>query len=482
MQSFTVALGRAPTTPARGAVRVLVACGRQLRRIPRPIVLFLASAAMVAVALLTRVDMPTFGNLRGAGFFDLKIYRQAAGIVLHGGRLYHTRFRLGLGFTYPPATAVIFTLLRLVSLRVDEVLVTTLNLFLLPVIAHCTLRLTPAPATAAQCSRRARLAWFAAAAAPWTYPVVGAIGFGQIDLLIAALVLVDLTYGRNARWGGLLVGVAAALKLTPLIFIPYLLFSGRRRMAARALGAFALSISFAFAVVPGDARAFWTGGFLDTSRVTGGGTGGGPADQSLHGAVLRIWAGLPHATPVWLAACVVVVGAGLLLAVRAARRGEEGWGFVLTALTGLLVCPISWPHHWIIALPGVLLLVEWASRRDRHFRGTTVVVFVGVVFAVGSWALEPLIAAHLAGHDLDLVGLLVGDLYVLVAMATILVAAVVDLQVRPRSVNDPSAAPPATSPITVHGLQAESVSGSSRAVAQAYHAGQGDARHRQSPP
>jgi alpha-1,2-mannosyltransferase len=473
MQSFTVALGRAPTIPARGAVRVLVACGRQLRRIPRPIVLFLASAAMVAVALLTRVDMPTFGNLRGAGFFDLKIYRQAAGIVLHGGRLYHTRFRLGLGFTYPPATAVIFTLLRLVSLRVDEVLVTTLNLFLLPVIAHCTLRLTPAPATAAQRSRRARLAWFAAAAAPWTYPVVGAIGFGQIDLLIAALVLVDLTYGRNARWGGLLVGVAAALKLTPLIFIPYLLFSGRRRMAARALGAFALSISFAFAVVPGDARAFWTGGFLDTSRVTGGGTGGGPADQSLHGAVLRIWAGLPHATPVWLAACVVVVGAGLLLAVRAARRGEEGWGFVLTALTGLLVCPISWPHHWVIALPGILLLVEWAGRRDRR-QLTTVAILGAVALAAGSWALEPLIAAHLALGGLDLAGLLVGDLYVLVGIATILIAGVVDLHVRPPSVNDP----PATGAITVPSPETPSVSGSSRTLAQAYHAGQVGAGHR----
>jgi alpha-1,2-mannosyltransferase len=481
MQSFTAALRRAPTTPVRGAVvRVLVSCGR-LRRTPWPIVVFLASAGMVAVALLTRIGTPPFDTLRGAGFFDLKIYRQASGIVLDGGPLYHTTFRLGLGFTYPPAAAVMFGLLRLVSLRVDEVLVTMLNLALLPVIAHCTLRLTPAPAAAAQHSRRARLAWFAAAAAPWTYPVVGAIGFGQIDLLIAALVLVDLTYGREARWGGLLVGVAAALKLTPLIFIPYLLFSGRRRMAARALGAFALSIAFAFDVVPGDASAFWTGGFLDTSRVTGGGTGGGPANQSLHGGVLRIWAGLPHVTPVWLAACVVVGGAGLLLAVRAARRGEEGWGFVLIALTGLLVCPISWPHHWVIALPGILLLVEWAGRRDRR-RGTTVAVLGAVALAAGSWALEPLIAAHPTGDDLDLVGLLVGDQYVLVGMAAILVAAVVDLHVRARSVNDPSAVPPATGAITVPGPDTTCVSGSSRTLGQAYHAGQVGTGHRQSPP
>ena len=60
------------------------------------------------------------------------------------------------------------------------------------------------------------------------------IGFGQIDLLVAALVVVDLTSGRQAPWGGLLVGTAAALKLTPLIFIPYLLLSRRPAMAAGA--------------------------------------------------------------------------------------------------------------------------------------------------------------------------------------------------------------------------------------------------------
>jgi alpha-1,2-mannosyltransferase len=471
MHSSTAALRRAPTTPVRGTVvRALVSCGRRLRRIPWPIVVFLASAGMVAVALLTRIGTPPFDTLRGAGFFDLKIYRQASGIVLDGGPLYRTAFRLGLGFTYPPAAAVTFGLLRLVPLPVDEILVTTLNLALLPVITHCTLRLAPAPATAAQRSRRARLVWFAAAAAPWTYPVIGAIGFGQIDLLIAALVLVDLTYGQEARWGGLLVGVAAALKLTPLIFIPYLPFSRRPRMAARALGAFTLSIALAFAVVPGDAGAFWTGGFLDTSRVTGGGTGAGPADQSLHGAVLRIWAGLPHVTALWLAACFVVSGPGLLLAVRAARRGEQGWGFVLTAVTGLLVCPISWPHHWVIALPGVLLLVEWAGRPGR--RRATFAVLGAVAFAAGSWALEPLIAAHLAGDEVDLGELLVGDLYVFVGMATVLVAAVADLYARPRSVNDPSAAPPATGATIVSGSESASVSGSSRIPAQAYHAGQ----------
>ena len=405
---------------------------------------------MIALGVLTQLPLPLPEALRGAGFFDLHVYREAAGIVLDGGALYHARFRLGLGFTYPPAAAVLFTLLRAVPVGVDELLVTGINLALTAAIAHAALRLAPPAIDDAHAARRTRLAWLAAAAALWTYPMIGAIGFGQIDLLVATLVVVDLTSGRQGSWGGLLVGIAAALKLTPLIFIPYLLLSRRPAMAARALGGFGLSIVFSFLVVPSDARAYWPFGAFDTSRVTGGGhhSGRGPANQSLHGVVLRLGGELPHLTTAWLGTSIVVGGVALLLAVRSSRRGDEDWGFALTAIAGLLISPISWPHHWVILLPGLVLALDRAARRapGRTATGTRLGV-IGV--AAGSWSLAPVIAAHPVGAGLGIVGLVVGNGYVFVGLATIAAGALVDLRSPART--RPGARPPLRASVTGQG-------------------------------
>ena len=387
---------------------------------------FLASSALLAIVVFTHATMPATESIRSFGFFDLKVYRQAAALVLHGQPLYGPTFGRGLGFTYPPVAAVLFTLLRTGSVRGDEIAVTLVNLALVAVLAHCTMRLRGAPADDAQRSRRSRAAWLGAAAALWTLPVTSAIGFGQIDLLIAALVLADLTLGRRARWGGLLVGVAAGLKLTPLIFIAYLALSGRPRMAARAVGGFALSIAVAFVVVPGDASAYWTGGVLDTSRITGGHRSGrGPGNQSLHGALLRVAPGLSHLPAIWLVTGALTGVTGLLLAVSAARRGDEPWGFASTAVTGLLISPVTWVHHWVIAVPGLLLLLTDARRSARGR------VLVGVAAAAAaSWTIMPVIAAHPTGEHLGRLGSLIGDLYVIAGLATLVTAAAIEADAR----------------------------------------------------
>ncbi len=386
-------------------------------RLPWASLVFLASSLLLAIVAH-----------RSFGFFDLRVYRRAAGLMLDGQPLYGGTFGRGLGFTYPPVAAMLFGLLRVGSVRGDEIAVTLVNLALVAVLAHCTMQLRGAAADAAQRSRRSTAAWLAAAAAVWIWPVTSALGYGQIDLLIAALVLVDVTFGPNARWGGLLVGAAAALKLTPLIFIAYLALSGQPRMAARAAGVFALSIAITFAIAPGDATAYWTGGVFDTSRITGGGhaVGRGPANQSLHGALLRVAPDLTHLPAIWLAVCAVVGVAGLLLAVSAARRGDEAWGFVLTAVTGLLICPVTWVHHWAIAVPGLLLLVTgpWRSARGR------VLVAVGVAAVAGSWSIKSTIAVRPGGDHLGTLGLLSCDLYVIAGLATLVTAAVIEHSAR----------------------------------------------------
>jgi alpha-1,2-mannosyltransferase len=96
-------------------------------------------------------------------FFDLNVDRQAAGLTLGGRPLYTATFGHGLGFSYPPIAAMLFAPLRLCSLRDDELLVTLLNLALLAVLAHATIRLRTAAEGDSRRWRRSHAAWLAAA-------------------------------------------------------------------------------------------------------------------------------------------------------------------------------------------------------------------------------------------------------------------------------------------------------------------------------
>lgn len=390
-----------------------------------PILVFLVSAALLVAAEVTPLPLPPIHSLHRFAFFDLKVYRQAAGAVAYGKPLYVTTFSRNLGFTYPPAAAVLFLALRLVSLRADEVLVTALNLVLVVIVAHASLRLrTASPVSSGRRPNGAGTAWLLAAAALWIEPVTTAIGYGQIDLLITGLVIVDLVRDECSGSAGIAIGLAAGLKLTPLIFLPYLLFTGRRRAAGRALVTFFGSIGCGFLALPADSRAFWGGAVFDTSRVTGRQhSGGGPANQSLHGLLMRIAPGLPHLGVVWVLSCACVGGVGLLLAVRSARRGDPVRGFALTAVSGLLVSPISWTHHWAIAVPGLLL----AAGAARRCPARVLLAAAIATLAAGSSVIWLIIDAHPLGEHLGVGDFLLGDLYVLAGLAAIAVSGIVEL-------------------------------------------------------
>ena len=405
---------------------------------------FAASAAAVVATLVARVPLLPMHELRDYHllsafrhyhFFDLKVYRRAAAVVNSGRPLYATRLDRGLGFTYPPIAALMFVSLRWSSLHRDELVVTIINIGLMAVIAAAALRLRRPQIDRERVGSgadrrkpgRAAAVWLCAAAALWVEPVTTTLGYGQIDLLITALVVLDLSCGRHSRAGGLGIGLAAALKLTPLIFIPYLLLTGRGRIGLRALSVFALSVAVSLIALPGDASSFWFGGkFMDFSRVTGGNhlAGTGAANQSLRGAVLRMLPGAPDPLLIWLLVALAVGAAGLLLAVRAARRGDEAWGFLLTALTGLLVSPVSWTHHWTIAVAGALAILGTGRRTVVRAITTAAAVLFGLYTSV-IWMVirRPPVWQHASAGRL-----LLGNLYVLAAVAALAAAAAVELR------------------------------------------------------
>lgn len=131
---------------------------------------------------------------------------------------------LALGTVHlPPFGAVVFTPLALAPLALDEVLVTAFGIVILFAILSLTLRMPSCNGSDAALDRTWRhvVIPLAAAAVLWLEPITATLGYGQINLLIALLVVWDLSRRDRARGKGALIGIAAGLKLTPLIFVPY---------------------------------------------------------------------------------------------------------------------------------------------------------------------------------------------------------------------------------------------------------------------
>jgi alpha-1,2-mannosyltransferase len=186
-------------------------------------------------------------------------------------------------------------------------------------------------------------------------PVWQNLAFGQVNLLIMVAVLADVVRPER-RWSGVLVGIAAGVKLTPLAFVVLLLLVRRPAAAGRAVAAFAVTVGLGLVAVP-DATAYWGSRLLDPHRV-------GPpqfaGNQSLLGVQARLLDGVPT-TIEWLALAAPVGAAVLLLAAVVWQRGDRVLGTCLAGLAMLLVSPMSWSHHWVWAVP--LTLVVWERSR-----------------------------------------------------------------------------------------------------------------------
>jgi hypothetical protein len=319
---------------------------------------FALSVAVYAHLSIAVQHQPFHVGARHLRFFDLRVYRGAALRLLHGRSIYDRPIVQHLGFTYPPFAALVFTPLALVSLGAAKGLVTVLNIAALVFTLRRTFAIRrPLASGRALIATASSTAWalaaLAAAAALWLEPVSVALGYGQVDLLIVALVVFDISRPDGARGKGAAIGIAAAIKLTPLLFLAYLLLSGRRRGALTGVLTFIATIAISFVLVPGDAGRYWGRLVFHSSRVGGAIDAG---NQSLRGALARLLAER-HPGIAAMALIAVVVLAGLLLAARAGRRGDEAAGFSLCAITTLLASPISWTHHWALAVPALVLLL-----------------------------------------------------------------------------------------------------------------------------
>jgi len=174
------------------------------------------------------------------------------------------------------------------------------------------------------------------------------------------------------------------MKLVPLIFIPYLLLIRRFRQAATATAVFAATIALGYAVLPRDSGTYWADGlFLRANRIVFLGTRG---NQSVRGAATRLAGSVSAGTIPWAAAAVLVLIGGLVTAAVLYRARQPVPAMLACALTGLLVSPLSWDHHWVWVAPGIALLAHLGAAASRGLaRAAWWAAAAGLFLLFGAW-------------------------------------------------------------------------------------------------
>lgn len=327
---------------------------------------------VVATALALAQRWTTLGPWHP---LDLDVYLAGGRAVLDGSDLYSVAVHNGvdgiLRFTYPPFAALLFVPLAVLGPLADVAFTTASSFAYLVVVLVCSRPARLGPLTAV----------FVLVLGLALEPVQRTLLFGQINLVLLALVLVD-AFKVPGRWRGVLVGVAAGIKLTPAVLVFWFLLRREYRAAATAAASTVVTVGLAWVLLPEDSSSFW---FHDLAakdrfgpevRLWGNQALGAVVDRAtqLHGvSSLTI-------TVVTIVLSALAAGLALLAAHRAHRAGNDLAALVAVALGGLLVAPVTWTHHYVWVVPVLVVLL---AARAWLVAGITAVVF----FLPPMWAL-----------------------------------------------------------------------------------------------
>ncbi|MDY6997047.1 MAG: glycosyltransferase 87 family protein [Actinomycetota bacterium] len=322
---------------------------------------------------------------------DIDVYRLGGQAWLDGRALYandvffRTEVGTDLPFTYPPLAAVAFAPFAMLPLTGASVAITLTTLILLLVSLVIVLtrldvwpttRVTGEPAWARRC-------WLAAAitapAVIFLEPIDANFDFGQINVVLMALVIADCVPRRTPWPRGLLLGLAIALKLTPAVFLLYFLLRRDLRALLVTAGSAMVATLAGFALAWRDSWDYWTHTVTNTDRI---GAATLNTNQNIAGALARLGLDADLRFVVWTALCFAVLALTVWAARRALRAGQPVLALICVAMFGLAVSPVSWSHHWVWALPAVVVTAVLATRL-RH-AGLAVVSAAGLALMVFS--------------------------------------------------------------------------------------------------
>jgi alpha-1,2-mannosyltransferase len=337
----------------------------------------LAAAAplLLVVSIAARLAW-TYLVPNGANFVDLHVYVGGAGTLGQPEALYDYVYAdqtpdFPLPFTYPPFAAVVFYPLQLLPFGFVAFAWQVGIIAALYGVVRMSQRLLSDAG-----DRRQAMLWTAVGI--WIEPLRSTFDYGQINVLLVLAVLYAV---YSTRWwlSGLLVGLAAGVKLTPAVAGLY--FIGARRWAAVVFSVvvFFGTVAVSALLVGGETRYYFTELLGDAKRV---GPVGTSFNQSWRGGISRILGHDAGYGPAVLAG-IAVTAVLAVLAWRAIGGASDRLGaIVVVQLFGLLLSPISWTHHWVWLIPLMIWLLHGPLRERSGARllgwGWLVLTLIGV--------------------------------------------------------------------------------------------------------
>ena len=337
-------------------------------QIPTP---WLAGGAAL-VWLVSAAYMLRFGS---SWHLDLRVYRAAGRSLYHGGSPFTEYYTASqLPFTYTPFALLVLSPLSLGPLGLVESLWWAVSAACLVGAGQLMLR--------SAFALSARRAWAVAGllggvATLALEPVRSNFDYGQINVILMVMVVADLTRVRG-RARGVLVGLAAAIKLTPLLYLAYFAVARQWRALLTGIATFAAATALCWALLPGESDRYWFHEFFDAKRT---GPLGAVSNQSWNGMVHRPpFDGSHLGTGLWVALSLATLACGIVLTrwLVAGKRPAEA--VMVLALTEVLVSPVSWTHHWSwLALAPIV-----AASVARVHRSVAVALAVLVGLAVAA--------------------------------------------------------------------------------------------------
>ncbi|SDN66998.1 glycosyltransferase 87 family protein [Allokutzneria albata] len=295
-------------------------------------------------------------------FIDLRVYREGGDAVLRGLNLYSgdfpysdTKFRLP--FTYPPFAAVLFG--PLATLSWSAAVVATLLVGSAALIATTSIT---ARGFHPNWASAVRVGAGFAAVCVLAEPIRATLGYGQINLVLMLLVVADCLLPRTPWPRGLLIGIAAAIKLTPASFLLFFLVRMQWKPILSAMAGFAAAGGIGWLVAPEDSLKYWTTLLLEPGRI---GSAAFADNQSLRGALMRFGLTEADASRWWMVIVPVVVAGAGFACWRLRAAGRDLPALLVVAAAGLICSPVSWTHHWVWIAPatvGAVIAIRRSSR------------------------------------------------------------------------------------------------------------------------
>jgi alpha-1,2-mannosyltransferase len=291
---------------------------------------------------------------------DLRVYRSAVHSLYHEGSPFTSYFTANhLPFTYTPFALLVLSPVGFGSLGVVETLWWVISAVAMVAALFLMLR----SATSLPAGRAVAVAGLMGGVASLALePVRSNFNYGQINLILMVMIVADLTWSRPP-WRGVLVGLAAAIKLTPLIFIIYFLVAKDRGSIIRSIGTFLAVGAVSWAILPSDSGRFWLHQVTDAGRT---GVLGVVSNQSWNGMVHRApFDGGHLGIAVWLVLSIATVIVGVVLTKHLVGQARAADAVMVLALTELLASPVSWSHHWswLVCAP-IVATTLWSAHRS----------------------------------------------------------------------------------------------------------------------